>query len=239
MLHNDIFPLLIVNARPGAGKSELVRALGQVPLEERIARFHIGRMHVIDDFPMLWTWFEEDRILEEVFERPRLHTTPDEYFVHHDLWHLLIRRMCLAFEKFDRDTKEPHSVILEFSRGVEHGGYQVAYQHLSPAVLERAVSLYIRVSYEESMRKNRVRFNPARPDSVLQHGLSAEKLDRLYREDDWDTFTSGDASYIQLGTTRIPYTVFENEDDVTTPAGELMFTRLEACTERLWKLRQL
>jgi hypothetical protein len=236
-MQNNIFPLLILNARPAAGKTEMLRALNEVPLETRIARFGIGRMLVLDDFPMIWAWFEEDRLLEQVFHRPRLHTTSDEYFLHHDLWHLLIRRLCLGYEKWDRDSLDPHTVVLEFSRGCEHGGYQAAYQHLSHTVLERAAILYLSVSYEESIRKNKSRFNPNRPDSLLQHGLSDEKIQRLYRTDDWDELTRQDPAFVHVGDHRIPYAIFENEDDVTTRAGETMLGRLEKCMGRLWSLK--
>jgi hypothetical protein len=236
-MSNNIFPLLILNARPAAGKSELVRALMDIPLETRISRFHIGPMHGIDDFPMLWSWFEEDRFLEQIFNRPRLYTTSDEYFLHHDLWHLLIHRLCLDYEKWVRDTPEQHTVVLEFSRGVEHGGYRAAYRHLSQQVLDKAASLYINVSYQESVRKNLLRFNPARPDSILEHALDSEKLERLYQADDWDEFTKEDPNFIQVNDHRIPYVVFENEDDVTTPRGNDMFDRLEDCLGRLWDLR--
>jgi hypothetical protein len=234
---NDIFPILILNARPAAGKSELRRALMDIPVETRISRFHIGPMHVIDDFPMVWSWFEEDQLLEQIFNRPRLYTTPDEYFLHPDLWHLLIRRLCLDYKKWLRDAAEPHTVVFEFSRGVEHGGYRAAYQHLSEQVLDWAASLYIKVSYQESVRKNLLRFNPDRPDSILQHSLDSGKLERLYQDDDWEAFTKDDPDYIQVNNHRVPYGVFENEDDVTTSAGKAMFDRLEECLGRLWALK--
>jgi hypothetical protein len=234
---NSFFPLLIINARPAAGKSELIRALQEIPVEARIAKYHIGPMYIIDDFPMLWSWFEEDQLLEYVFQRPRLHTTSDEYFLNHDLWHLLIRRLCLNYQKWQRDATQPHTVILEFSRGKEHGGYRAAYQHLSERVLDHGASIYIKVSYAESARKNRERFNPERPDSILQHGLASEKLARLYESDDWEDFTGTDPSYIRVDDHRIPYVIFENEDDVTTARGDALFDRLEDCLARLWKLK--
>jgi hypothetical protein len=231
------FPFLIFNARPAAGKSEILHALGQVPLPERIDRFHVGPMHVVDDFPMLWAWFEEDALLEGVFRRPRLHTSPDGYFLHHDLWHVLIRRMCLEVEKFERDQPRPHTVVLEFSRGAEHGGYRAAYQHLSQRVLQQAASVYVRVTYAESQRKNRLRFNPDRQDSILEHALSDEKLERLYGEDDWAEFTAKDAEVVEVRGLRVPYVVFENEDDVTTRGGEPLYRRLELALARLWRCR--
>ena len=236
-MERSFFPLLILNARPAAGKSELIQALADLPLEARSARFHIGAMKVIDDFPYLWAWFEEDQILEQEFGRPRLYTTPDGYFLHDDLWHLLLRRLCLDYEKWMRDTTEAHTVILEFSRGAEHGGYRSAYQHLTDSVLATASCLYLDVSFDESDRKNRARFNPQRPDSILQHGLETEKLARLYGEDDWAAFTAADPHFLQAGTHRLPYVVFDNHDDVTTRGGAALLDRLEGCLSRLWALR--
>jgi hypothetical protein len=230
------FPILILNARPGAGKSEITHFLRQIPIEERISRFHIGPMHVLDDFPMLWTWFEEDEFLEHVFQRPRLHTTPDRYFLHNDLWHLLIRRLSLDYRKWKRDTKDEMTVLIEFSRGVEHGGYREAYQHLSEEILSQAACMYVSVSYEESVRKNRERANVARPDSILEHSLEDEKMERLYSKDDWEEFSAEDPEFLQIGGNRIPYVVFENEDDVTTSGGEILAERLEISLHQLWKL---
>lgn len=232
----EFLPILILNARPGAGKSEIVHPLQAIPVEERIRRFHIGPLHVLDDFPMLWSWFEEDRLLEQEFGRPRLHTTPDEYFLNQDFWHLLIRRLCLAYDKFVRDEPQPHTVLLEFSRGAEHGGYRAAYAHLSREILSLAACLYVRVSYAESLRKNRRRFNPDRPDSILQHGLSDDKLEKLYRVDDWDEWTAASRTYLPLKDHRVPFVVFENEDDVTTRGGEPLLSRLETTLSRLWTI---
>ena len=114
---SDVFPIILLNARPAAGKSEIIHALQEIPVSTRRERFHIGELKIFDDFPMLWAWFEEDHLLEQVFQRPRLHTTPDEYFVHTDLWHLLIRRLALEYGKWQRDATEGFTAIIEFSRG--------------------------------------------------------------------------------------------------------------------------
>jgi hypothetical protein len=230
-----IFPIIILNARPGAGKSELVRYLMSVPREERVERFRIGNIEVLDDFPMLWTWFEEDDLLEEIFNLPRLHSSEDRYFLKKEYWHLLIRRLNLEYEKCCRDAGVGHTAIIEFSRGTESGGYSGAYHHLSDKILDLAVSLYIQVSFEESLRKNRVRFNPERPYSVLQHGLEDEKMWKLYHEDDWKEFSKKDPAYLHVRDKKVPYHVFENEDDVTTKGGEALAKRLEASLQELWK----
>jgi hypothetical protein len=232
----SIFPILILNARPAAGKSEILHYLQDVSLEERQKRFHIGDMKIFDDFPMLWAWFEEDDILEKEFNLLRLHSTPDHFFKMDVLWHVLIRRLNLECEKWQRDTPGDWTVLIEFSRGAEHGGYQEAYQHFSHQILEKAASLYINVSFDESFRKNRKRYNPERPDSILQHALEDEKIRKLYLEDDWFEFTAAAPNTFSVRNFQVPYAVFENEDDVTTRGGKELGSRLEGVLEHLWSL---
>jgi hypothetical protein len=232
----DFFPILLLNARPAAGKSEIVRFLQQVELAERVARYHVGAMHILDDFPMIWTWFEEDELLESVFGRPRLHSTPEGYFLHEDFWHLLICRLSREYGRWRRDAIGEETAIIEFSRGIPGDGYRGAYRYLSETILGQAACLYIKVSFAESLRKNRLRYNPQRPDTILEHALPDAKMERLYRRDDWEEFTSGDPTHIHVGAHRIPYVVFENEDDLTTAGGEPLGAPLEEALSRLWRL---
>jgi hypothetical protein len=231
------FDVLILIARPAAGKSELIGYLRSIGRDVRTRRFFIGDFEELDDFPILWTWFEEDHLLEQM-GKPRLHTTPDGYFRHEYLWDLLIRRINLEYAKrtvgnplYHRDV----STIIEFSRGAQHGGYERAFAHLSSEIIDRAAVLYINVSYEESIRKNRRRFNPRRPYSVLEHGLPDDKMEFLYRESDWESFSAHDPRYLHLERKAVPYAVFENEDDVTTTGGEPLGSRLEKTMHLLWE----
>jgi hypothetical protein len=230
------FPILILNARPAAGKSEIIQYLQGVPLEERRIRFHIGPMEILDDFPMIWAWFEEDDILQKEFHLPRLHSTADHYFKIKALWNVLIRRINLEYEKWQSDTNGDWTVLIEFSRGSEHGGYREAYHYLSDVILEKAASLYVNVSFNESIRKNRKRFDPERPGSILYHALEDEKMRNLYLEDDWSELTASDPYVFSIGNHSIPYAVFENEDDVTTKGGSELGLRLEAVLADLWEI---
>jgi hypothetical protein len=235
----DTFDVLILTGRPASGKSEIIDFLTYLPDHVRRERFHIGRFDVLDDFPMLWTWFEEDDLLSEKFSLPRLHTNEQGYFKNRELWHLLIERLNLDYEKLLRDDPSYHAhstCLIEFSRGAEHGGYAEAFAHLSTKVLQRAAIVYVRVSFEESLRKNRLRFNPDKPDSILEHGLSDTKMDRLYREDDFASIASGDSGHIEIRGQRVPFVVFPNEDDVTTGKPEQLAARLDAVLGELWKL---
>lgn len=235
----DTFDILFLIARPAAGKSEIIDYLKGTDEPLRRARFHIGPFVELDDFPMLWAWFEEDRVLARL-GWPRLHTDADEYFLYPYLWDVLIERLGLAYARLMRDRPDFHArggtVIVEFARGAEHGGFRRAFQHVPRAMLARGAILYINVSWEESLRKNRARADPLRPDSILQHSLSDEKLERLYRESDWPEFSQADPERILIQGLAVPYVVLENEDDVTTARGAALGQRLEDALARLWSL---
>jgi hypothetical protein len=233
-----IFKKIILLGRPASGKSEIIDYLKKTPAEERLMRFHIGNIDEIDDFPMLWTWFEEDEILEKVFGEPRIHSTNDGYFLHEYQWHLLIERICLEYKKKIRDNINYHTsttCLIEFSRGSEHGGYKEAFKHLSQEVLKDSAILYVNVPYEESLRKNRKRFNPDKPDSILEHGLPDSKLKRLYQNVDWEEITAGTVSYLTINGIDVPYAVFENMPSKTDDPKLLGLT-LDEVIKKLWEI---
>ncbi|MCJ7624403.1 MAG: hypothetical protein MUO76_12940 [Anaerolineaceae bacterium] len=239
-MRNDTFDTLLLIARPGAGKSEIIDYLKKCNIAERIKRFHIGEFKEIDDFPILWRWFEEDTILSEM-GYPHLHTDEDGYFIGDHLWGLLIELINLEYKKRLRDKPqylEKYSTIVEFSRGTEHGGYRNAFPLLCSELLANMAILYVRVSWDESLRKNRERFNPGRPDSILEHGLPDTKLEKLYQHTDWEEISSKDPEFLSINGRMIPYVVFENEDDVTTARGNALGERLEDEINKLWLLYQ-
>jgi len=236
---DNAFEVLILIGRPASGKSEIIDMLQHTPLDARRRLYHVAGLDVLDDFPMLWAWFEEDHILEQRLGQPRLHTDSEGYFKQAYLWHLLIERISLEYHKRLRDAPQYHAkttTVVEFSRGSEHGGYAAALPHLADDLLQRAAMLYVNVSFAESLRKNRRRFNPEKPDSILEHSLPDDKLKRLYEDDDWDALTASDPDFVSVGAVQVPYVVFENDDDVTTDTPELLAARLEATLGRLWGL---
>ncbi len=237
-MSNDIFEIILLVGRPASGKSEIMDFLSHTNADDRRRHFHVGTLDVLDDFPMLWTWFEEDEILNRKLGLARLHTNADGYFDPPGLWHLLIERLSLDYHKRLRDPAyhDHITALIEFSRGSEHGGYREAFQHLSEEILCWAALIYVRVSFAESLRKNRRRFNPDRPDSILEHGLSDEKLERLYGNDDWAELAPGENGFLEVNGQSVPYAVFENEDDVTTGKPNLLRARLETVLGRLWDL---
>lgn len=231
----DTFDIMLLVARPAAGKSEIIAHLKSTPIEKRIPLYHIGEFEELDDFPMLWTWFEEDSILSRLGHQ-RLHTDDASNFLYPYLWDLLIERINLEYSKIIRDEPGYHdrkTVIIEFARGTSHGGFSRAFEYLSKEIADRLAILYLNVSWEESLRKNQSRYNPARPDSILEHGLPDEKLESLYRYVDWDELTANQPDTVQIQGVSVPYVVFENEDDVTSQGGDLLGERLQETLSQL------
>ena len=234
---NNTIPIIILIARPAAGKSEIIHYLSDLADKKRRSDFHIGKLHFIDDFPFLWRWFEEDDLLSQMGQE-RLFTDKDGYFKENYLWDLLLKMINLDYLKMMRDEAitEDHTIIIEFSRGKEHGGYQHALPFLLPEILKQAAILYVDVPWEESLRKNRKRFNPDKPDSILEHSLPDEKLERLYRYCDFKELAAQDSQYISVNSIQVPYTVFNNNVDVTTTAGTKLGNRLQETMHDLWEI---
>jgi hypothetical protein len=150
----------------------------------------------------------------------------------------LIERICLEYKKKIRDRNNYHAdttCLIEFSRGTEHGGYKEAFKHLSQDVLKDSAILYVNVPYEESLRKNRKRFNPDKPDSILEHGLPDSKLKRLYKNIDWEEVTAGSDVHVDINGIEVPYVVFDNMPSKTDDP-ELLGTALDEVMKRLWEI---
>jgi hypothetical protein len=218
----DIIPAIVLIGRPAAGKSEIIDFLKKTGTEERRRRFHIGDFTEIDDFPFIWDWFEEDDILER-HGKERLHTRSDYYFKDEFFWNVCIEKINLRFEKFRRDlaaASGDHTAIIEFARGGENG-FSDAFSHLSDAILDCAGIVYIRVSYEESRRKNQRRARKGLEDSILFHSLPDDKMEFYYQVNDWDRLAHGDDGFIEVRGRRVPFAVFPNEPEVTDDFAKL------------------
>jgi hypothetical protein len=222
--------------RPASGKSEVIDYLKKVPEEERVKRLHIGSFEEIDDFPYVWQMFEEDKIRAK-HGRARVYTDENLYFLDPWLWDLLIEKINLAFTKklkSDPGWLGKRTAIIEFSRG---GGeaYEHAFSLLDDAVLDRAAILYIDVSYQESLRKNRRRFNPDRPDSILEHSVPDDKMEFYYKVDDFHDLAKKSPTHIEIRGREVPYAVFHNEPEVTHD-DKLLGLALEAALRWLWEI---
>ena len=237
-MKKDTFDIIILTARPAAGKSEVIDFLKKTDVETRIKRFHIGEFEEIDDFPYVWDSFVIDDIMTK-HGKKRLFTDEDYYFNDHFVWNLFIEKINIAFLKkldYDPDYLSKNTVIIEFARGGENG-ISEALSYLHESILEKASLLYLKVSYEESLRKNRQRARKGKEDSILHHSLPDEKMEYYYKTNDWEKLAAEDPKYINAKGIKLPYAVFDNESDLTTPGGEPLGNALEETFQTLWKIK--
>lgn len=235
IIKKDTFDIIILTARPASGKSEVIDHLKKTNVQIRKERFHIGEFDEIDDFPYVWDSFVIDDIMTK-HGKPRLFSDEDYYFKDHFVWNLFIEKINVAYAKklaYEKNYHDQYTAIIEFARGGENGIGE-ALSYLSEDILQKAGIVYIDVSYEESVRKNRARKRVGQEDSILFHSLPDEKMEFYYKINDWQKLTAGDPDFITVKGAKIPYAVFKNEPDVTTNAGEPLGHALEQTFGKLW-----
>ncbi|MBI1804445.1 MAG: hypothetical protein HY033_08185 [Ignavibacteriae bacterium] len=236
-MNNTHFPVIILIGRPAAGKSEVIDFLRKTPADERLRRFHITEFEEIDDFVYVWETFEVDDILSR-HGKPRVWTDEKYWFNDHFIWNLYIERINLAYRKRLAANSNYHdrmTSVVEFSRGGDNG-FAEAFSFLHEEILKRAGIIYIKVSYEESKRKNRRRARPGLEDSILYHSLPDEKMEFYYKTNDWDTLEAKDPNYIDIKGFKVPYAVFQNEPEKTDNPTKLG-AELEYATNKLWQIQ--
>ncbi len=234
---SDTFPVIILIGRPAAGKSEIIDYLKKLSDDERRERLHLGQLVEIDDFVWVWQIFEDDDIREKL-GRERQNSTRDYYFSDPFLWNFLIGKIDLDFEKRlarDPDLLRDHTVLVEFSRGGENG-FAEAFAHLSDEILRRAAVVYVDVPFGESLRRNRRRARAGQEDSILYHSLPDAKMETLYRTNDWEKLSQGQAQgTLEIKGHRVPFAVFSNEPEKTDDPAKLA-PALQETFDRLRKI---
>ena len=231
------FPILIITGRPAAGKSEVIVFLKKADPKERTEQFHIADFEELDDFVYVWETFEIDDILTR-HGKPRIWTDGKYWFKEHFIWNLYIERINLEYrKKLARDPAyhDKKTVLIEFARGGENGITE-ALNYLHEDILRRASLMYIKVSYEESVRKNHRRARKGEEDSILYHSLPDEKMDFYYKTNDWDKIEAADPNFIDVKGFKIPYAVFQNEPEKTLDP-KLIGQELGRVTTKLWSVK--
>ncbi|MDE3057096.1 MAG: hypothetical protein KGJ59_03955 [Bacteroidota bacterium] len=237
-MNTNHFPILIITGRPAAGKSEVIDFLKKCGPNERLERFHIANFEELDDFVYVWETFEADDILTK-HGKPRKWTDEKYWFNDHFIWNLYIERISLEYRKKLARNPQYHgamTTLVEFARGGDNG-IEEALTYLHEEVLKRAALMYIRVSYEESVRKNHRRARKGMEDSILYHSLPDEKMEFYYKTNDWEKLEAKDKNFIDVRGYKIPYAVFENEPEKTLDP-KLLGDELERVTKKLWEARK-
>ncbi|TSA18518.1 hypothetical protein D4R75_11190 [bacterium] len=231
------FPILIITGRPAAGKSEVIDFLKKADPKERLERFHIADFEELDDFVYVWETFEIDDMLTK-HGKPRIWTDEKYWFKDHFIWNLYMERINLEYRKKlarDPNFHDKKTTLVEFARGGENGIYE-ALSYLHEDILRRVHLMYIRVSYEESVRKNHRRARKGQEDSILFHSLPDEKMKFYYKTNDWEKLEAKDPQFIEVKGFKIPYAVFENEPEKTLDP-KLIGNELDRVAKKLWSVK--
>lgn len=232
------FPILIITARPAAGKSEVIDFLKKANPSERLHRLHVGDVEELDDFVYVWETFEIDDLLTKN-GKPRIWTDEKYWFKDPFIWNLYIERINLEYaKKMARDPNyhDTKTTLIEFARGGDNG-INEALNYLSDDILKRACIVYIRVDYAESVRKNHRRARKGEEHSILHHSLPDEKMEFYYKTNDWDKLEAKNPDFIEVKGHKVPYAVFENMPEKTLDP-KLISEELERVTKKLWGMRK-
>lgn len=101
--------------------------------------------------------------------------------------------------------------------------------------MRNAAILYVDVSFAESVRRNRARYNKNKRDSILTHSVPQAEMEETYCEDDWKEIAPDPSGRIRVNETDVPYTTMLNEPELTVPP--LLEERYRAAIGRLWEER--
>lgn len=229
------FENILIWAQPASGKSEVLAFVRRLTPEQRTG-LHIGNLVEIDDYPRVASFFEIDDERQRMGQ-DRLFTyaqTHDEGgFKDPALWdhldtHLNVRYAHTILK--DPKVHETSTIMLECARGGSTGaafplphGYQRTLQNLDPGILDKAVILYVRVTPEESRRKNDERYDPKDPHGILSHRVPTKVMLNDYGCDDADwmaqeAVSEGKAGYVKEPKSGlwIPFRVMDNMADLTS-----------------------
>lgn len=232
------FPILIISGRPAAGKSEVIDFLKKCDPIVRLEKFHIANFEELDDFTYVWETFEIDDLMTQMGKN-RIWSDEKYWFKDEYIWDLYMKRLALDYQKKvikDAEYHEKMTTIVEFARGGENGIVN-ALSILSDEMLNKASLVYIKVPYEESVRKNRRRARPGQEDSILYHSLPDEKMDFYYKINDWEKIEAKNPTHIEIRGHKIPYVVFENMPEKTSDP-KLIDVELERVTKKLWGIKK-
>jgi hypothetical protein len=231
---SDHFPILIITGRPAAGKSEVIDFLRKCDPIIRLEKYHIANFEELDDFLYVWETFELDDLMSQM-GKERVWSDEKYWFKDPYIWDLYMKRLALDYRKKlvrDPGYHDRITTLVEFARGGDDA-IQHALSCLSDEMLGRAALLYIRVPYEESVRKNRRRARTGEEDSILYHSLPDAKMEFYYKTNDWEQIEARHPSLIELREHMIPYAVFENMPEKTLDP-RLIGEELARATAKLW-----
>lgn len=235
------FDNIILTGRPASGKSELIDFLKNVPVVERIEKFHIGEFDELDDFLWVWEMGENDDIWEKM-GRKRLHTENIGHgYEFHEPEMVYTKYMTLkmnrhVMENFISAPKyyENKTLFVEFARGGEDC-YKWTLNHFDESILKRTAVFFLGNSFEECIRRNNARYEEKKKHSILAHKTPDKDMNGIYRTNDWGTLTNNAPhGLLEVKGVKVPYVTVVNEPELTDP--QKIEERFAPPLRKLWEL---
>ncbi len=229
--------IILLLGRPASGKSEFIDFMAKTPLSQREQTYNVATFDVFDDFPILWERCVDDDLWESL-GRKRLYSRrlANNYVVKDDgIWGFLTAKLNQqVLEVISKPgVLEGRTIIVEFSRGCEHG-YLQALSYLSPQILSHAAILYVNVSFEESCRRNVDRYDDENRSGILTHSVPREEMERRYACDDWFDIARKQQGIITVNGIDVPYVTMNNEPESKDP--KVLGSRYAEALNLLYKL---
>ncbi|MCK4777694.1 MAG: hypothetical protein KAS39_04895, partial [Actinomycetia bacterium] len=186
--------------------------------------YHVGDILEIDDFKFIWTLGElddenENKGIERKYTK---RVEVGTYAVGADSVYVdLIGEINKEFRKrLDESFFDTNTLFVEFSRGTNFT-YTESLNALDEEILKQAVIYYVKVSYNESLRKNKRRYKPEEADSILFHSVPDEVMVRYEHDDFFKLVEQSDDDYMKIKGIRIPFGIFDNEPEKTDDGDKI------------------
>jgi tRNA uridine 5-carbamoylmethylation protein Kti12 len=187
--------------RPGCGKSAFYRELERQVFESDRA----ATIERVDDFPKLWARFRADDTLEEEGkQRIYVKRIAEGHYevIDEAAFEVLLD---IALQEVNADVLQRHRpnhlIVVEFSRS----SYVKAMQFFDPGILDHCLAVYMEVSFDLCWVRNLARHEAAIADSVDDHLVPREVMEKRYLHDDQDAFVQ------HMKDQDIPVLVVNNE----------------------------
>lgn len=239
------FENLFVFGRPAAGKSEFIDFMKMCEPAKRLEKFHIAPFDIVDDYLFLKELAENEDVLEKLGV-PRVNTklTKDGIVAISELFFLFVtEKLNLIFNQRYSPQIEMYkskTVLIELSRGINRYGYKHSLSGLNKDILSHASIIYIKASYEESLRRNEARYQEKLKYSILAHKCPEEAMERYYKNDDWGEIThEKESGLLNIGGAEVPFVTMNNEPESKDDSvmEKRYFEALDKLKEQLWQTR--
>ncbi len=236
------FEHLMLLGQPASGKSEVIDYVKNVSDNERLERFHLGKIEEVDDFLWIWEKFVEDDIWEKA-GFPRKYSK--EYMPGNaGMTPEGAPLLTFCIEKFndtitnnylnDNTFYNDHTLFIEYAGGDERS-YNDSLNRFDPKILEKTAILFVLVTPDESWRRNVARYEEKQKHSILAHMVPKETFDHYYRKHDWLELTDNkESGYLTVNGVKVPFVTMNNEPEL--PPGPEIAKRYENALNSLFSL---